>query len=146
MRQKIMRLLAGATIVGLAFLAAHVQTASAEQIVKRGAFHNGPHAPAHVIKGAAEVVKLDNGRYEVRLSNDFFSDEGPDVVVLLSRAPDATDDRTILDNAMLQIGKRKALTGKQGYPLPASFKPEEWNSVVVWCKQFDVQFGAAPLK
>ena len=124
---------------------AQAATAQAEELVSQGAFHNGPHAPQHVVKGSAAVYKTGDGKYQLRFSDDFFSDQGPDVVVVLSEAPDARDDKTVSSHEYLDIGPRTALTGAQSFDLPADFDPGKHKSVVIWCDQYDVQFGTAPL-
>lgn len=124
-------------------LALSLGTAQAGSVAS-GQFHDGPHAPDHRVKGSAEVVKADSG-YELRLSDDFVSDEGPDVVVVMSTAADAKDDATVVNSELLNLGPRKSLTGAQSFALPADFDAAKWKSVVIWCKQFNVQFGTAPL-
>ena len=136
-----------ALLAAAVFLAlGQITPAQAEELVSKGAFHNGPHAPGHVVKGQASVYRTENGRYQLRLSKDFFSDRGPDVVVLLSDAADAHDDKTVTASRYIDIGRRKSLTGAQSFDLPASFDPDTHKSVVIWCDKFDVQFGTAPLK
>ena len=134
-------LLATASL-SFAFALGTAQVASAAS----GSFHDGPHAPDHRVKGTAEIVETASGGYELRLGADFVSDAGPDVVIALSTAPDAKDDATVVNSELLNLGPRKALTGAQSYPLPAGVDDEKWKSVVVWCKQYSVQFGVAPLK
>lgn len=135
-----------ASLLAAASLALAVSLGTAQAgPVSSGSFHDGPHAPDHRVKGSAEVVKADGGGYELRLSDDFVSDEGPDVVIVMSTAADAKDDATIVNSELLDLGPRKALTGAQNFALPADFDAAKWKSVVVWCKQFAVQFGTAPL-
>jgi hypothetical protein len=45
----------------------------------------------------------------------------------------------------IELGRLKADAGNQNYEIPASFDPSTAGSVVIWCRQFSVQFAVAPL-
>jgi hypothetical protein len=64
---------------------------------------------------------------------------GPDLFVYLS--PDAQG----FGPGALELGTLKATDGAFNYVLPAGTDPGTFHSVVVWCKQFAVQFAHAPL-
>ncbi len=125
---------------GATGLAAH-----ADEVVKQGAFYDGPHAPGHKVSGQAQVVQNADGSYEVHLS-DFVSDDGPDVYIILSTAEQPTKDAHIKGSTWVPLGLRTALTGDQSYPVPANVNVEDYKSVGIWCKQYSVLFGAAALK
>jgi len=116
---------AAAPSVGPAFAAAGPVTGSDE-------FHFG--------RGTARLVETAPGTYVVRLE-DFAVRNGPDLYVYLS--PDATG----YSKDAIELGRLKADTGNQNYPVPAGAleDPGQAASVVIWCKQFSHLFATAPL-
>jgi hypothetical protein len=119
--------------------------AATEVTVSIGAFHGGPHAPADTARGGVSLVRLDNGRYELRLEKDFDTTKGPDLYVYLSALQDPKDDKIVAENAFVDAGKLRSPTGGQRFRLPADFDPSRFKSVTVWCKEFGILFGAATL-
>jgi len=93
---------------------------------------------AHETKGKAALLKSSGG-FILRLS-DFSTSNGPDVHVLLSKTSDPRDIAGSVD-----LGSIKGNQGDQNYTLPAGTDPNQFNSVTVWCKRFDVSFGGAAL-
>jgi hypothetical protein len=138
-----MRKRVGALTIAVAFFLAAAE-ARADVTVATGMFHNASHAPGHKVSGKVSVVRTANG-YELRLADDFRSDYGPDIKLILSGAGDANDDKTVASNPYVVVAPRKSLNGAQSYPIPVPFDPTVHRSVVVWCQQFGVQFGTAPL-
>ena len=122
----------------------HAVTA-ADVVVSKGKFHGGPHAPADTASGGVSLVRLDGGRYELRLGDDFNSTKGPDIFIYLSAAEDPPDDASVAQSEFVDAGKLDSPKGGQNFLLPEGFKPGNFKSVAVWCKQFGVLFGAAPL-
>ena len=118
---------------------------AAETVVGKGVFHGGPHAPADTASGGATVVRLDNGQYELRFGDDFATTDGPDLFIYLSAAEDPKSDKAVANSAFVDAGKLQSIGGGQTYKLPAGFDPSGFKSVAVWCKQFSVLFGSAPL-
>ncbi len=118
--------------------------ASADEAVRAGRFHEGPHG-GHPIAGSAGIHALSGGSYELRLGADFQTVAGPDLVVYVSTAPDAHDDATVANSSGFSAGRLQAVEGPQSYPLPAGFDPASAGSVVIWCQRYRVQFGTAPL-
>lgn len=118
--------------------------AAADEAVRAGRFHEGPHG-GHPITGEAGIHALAGGGYELRLGADFRTVPGPDLVVYVSTAPDPRDDATVTSNAGFSAGRLQAVEGPQSYPLPAGFDPASAGSVVIWCQRYRVQFGTAPL-
>lgn len=98
----------------------------------RGAdeFHRG--------SGRAEIVELAPGRFELRM-REFSVQNGPDLFVYLSPSPDGWDRRAV------NLGVLKATDGAFSYALPPEFDARDVGSVVIWCRQFAVQFAHAPL-
>jgi hypothetical protein len=58
------------------------------------------------------------------------------VFVLLSSTNDYND-------AALNLGALKGTDGAFNYEVPAGTDVSQYQSVIIWCKQFDVLFGHA---
>ena len=121
------------------------QAQAAEIAVSTGAFHGGNFAPADTASGGVSLVKLENGKYELRLGEDFNTTPGPDLFVYLSASADPQNGDAITGNEFVDAGKLGSPTGDQKYSLASDFDPRKFKSVAIWCKQFSVLFGAAAL-
>jgi hypothetical protein len=62
-------------------------------------------------------------------------DKVPDGRVYLAKDGDHTKG--------VELGKLTQFTGAVEYSIPANVNPNDYNSVVVWCKRFDVPIGKA---
>ena len=95
-----------------------------------------------VASGAVALVRLADGRRELRLLNTKFG-PGPALrVYLVAGTVDGNEDvRSFKD-----LGPLKARSGNQSYPVPASVNADRYATVVIWCREFSVAFGAAPLR
>jgi hypothetical protein len=92
----------------------------------------------HFGHGTATIIEVEPGRFHLRLE-DFSVRNGPDLFVYLS--PDAGG----YDDAALELGRLKATDGSFGYDLPEGVDPGEFESAIIWCKQFAHLFAVAPL-
>jgi len=92
----------------------------------------------HFGEGTASIIETAPGRYTLRFEA-FSVRNGPDLYVYLS-----PDSGGYADGA-LELGTLKATDGAVGYELPAGVDPTDFESAVVWCKQFAVLFAVAPL-
>jgi electron transfer DM13 len=100
----------------------------------------------HETTGAARLLRLGDGRTIVRLEN-FRTSSGPDVIVILSDAPNTIPDAGGYDDGnFVSVGSLKANRGNQNYAVPSSVDLSKYRSIVVWCRRFTVAFGAAPLE
>ncbi|MES2776645.1 MAG: DM13 domain-containing protein [Bacteroidota bacterium] len=91
--------------------------------------------------GAVSVEKLSGKKYLV--FKNFASSNGPAVHVYLSK--------TIGSNAMpatefIDIGLLKATAGAFNYELTTNPDITNYKYALVWCAQFNIQFGVAELK
>ena len=132
-------------LTAFAFAISAGEANGAETIVSKSVFHGGPHAPADTASGGVSLVKLENGKYELRLGDDFSTTPGPDLFVYLSASADPKDGDAITGNEFVDAGKLGSPTGGQKYSLASDFDPSKFKSVAIWCKQFSVLFGAATL-
>jgi hypothetical protein len=92
----------------------------------------------HFGSGTARLIEGTDGGWTLRFE-DFAVRNGPDLYVYLS-----TRSKRYADGA-LELGRLKADTGAFNYRLPAGVDPADYRSVVIWCKQFAVQFAHASL-
>jgi hypothetical protein len=118
--------------------AAATTPSAAPLIARAGTFHGSDEF--HFGRGTARLIETSPGAFVVRLE-DFAVRNGPDLYVYLSPdanayAPDA-----------IELGRLKADTGNQNYPVPAGAlaDPSDAASIVIWCKQFSHLFATAPL-
>ena len=96
---------------------------------------------AHATSGTASIAMTEGGEAVLRFEN-LDSDNGPDLRVILSTAsgPDGDFSAEYLD-----LGDLKANRGDQNYTIPAGTDLSKYKSAGIWCRRFDVMFGAADL-
>jgi len=92
----------------------------------------------HFGSGTARLIETEPGTWIVRFE-DFSVRNGPDLYVYLS--PDADG----YAKGALELGTLKATDGSFNYAVPTGTDTSALHSVVIWCKQFAVQFAVAPL-
>jgi hypothetical protein len=81
------------------------------------------HPASGIVKIAENMVKL----IDVQIS------EAPDGRILLAKNFD--------DKTSISLGKLKDFTGSHDYPIPEEVNPDNYNTVLVWCDQFNVPIG-----
>jgi hypothetical protein len=113
-----------------------VETSGTSSTARSGTFMGEDEF--HFGRGTARLIETEPGRYVVRLE-DFEVRNGPDLYVYLSPVPDGYADEAI------ELGRLKADKGSQNYDVPAGADVGRARSVVIWCKQFAVQFAVATL-
>ena len=110
--------------------------------VATGTFvHGDPLDPIHYGSGGVTL-------YEdlVHLEQDFEVGPGPKYHVYLAPDADIGPDTRVEETMFVDLGRLKAFTGGQNYPIPAGTDPTDYRSVVVWCEHFNVLISAAGLK
>jgi len=112
-------------------------TAGPALVEWRGTFHG--EDDFHFGRGTARLFATADGVF-VRFEG-FEVRNGPDLYVYLSPAAGGYAGK-----GNLELGPLKASEGNQNYRLPAGTDPSAYRSVVIWCKQFSVQFAVATLK
>ena len=82
------------------------------------------------------------------LSDDFKTDKGPDLHVVLSptTALDATNDNALANGTALVVAQLTAFAGAQTYDLPDDTDLAPYKAVLIHCIQYTHLFGAAPLE
>jgi len=87
----------------------------------------------HQGSGEASVIRLADGSLVLTLA-DFEVTNGPDLRV------------TIFDGSdYLDLGALKGNIGNQNYVIPPGTDLAAFESVVIWCRAFDMPFAVAPL-
>lgn len=92
----------------------------------------------HFARGGARLIETAPGRFTLRLE-DFAVRNGPDLFVYLSPSAEGYAKNAV------ELGRLKADSGNQNYLVAAGTDVGSFRSVVIWCKQFGVLFGTAPL-
>jgi hypothetical protein len=92
----------------------------------------------HFGRGTATLIETAPGSWVVRFE-DFSVRNGPDLYVYLSPRPTAYSKHAV------ELGRLKATDGSFNMSVPAGTDVVRLESVVIWCKQFAVQFAVAPL-
>lgn len=91
--------------------------------------------------GTATIVK-ENGKHYLEFDADFSTEEGPDLFVLLHRQEIPEDYSS---EQFFNLGDLQSVDGSQRYEIPEDVSIEDFKSAVIWCRQFNVTFGYAPI-
>lgn len=92
----------------------------------------------HFGRGTARLLETAPGVWIVRFE-DFSVRNGPDLFVYLSPDPGGYAD------GVVELGPLKATDGSYNMDVPVGTDAAAHRSVVIWCKQFAVQFAVAAL-
>ncbi|HIK19361.1 MAG TPA: DM13 domain-containing protein [Leptolyngbyaceae cyanobacterium M33_DOE_097] len=116
------------------------------QAIKSGKFVSGEHPT----KGNARIVKK-NGQTFVEFDGSFKTDAGPALVVALHRSSNVLAGTKppaypIKSGDYVVLAPLKKTSGAQSYQIPGNINLANYQSVLVWCQQFNATFGAASLK
>ncbi|MEM7722939.1 MAG: DM13 domain-containing protein [Pseudomonadota bacterium] len=101
--------------------------------------HSGQFTGAsdHITTGGVTVVETADGGAVLILDSDFSLDGAPDPRVGFGMDGEYT--------AEADVGALGELTGLQVYIVPANIDAASYNEVYIWCRQFNVPLGVAPL-
>jgi hypothetical protein len=108
-----------------------------------GMFISGS-TPGHHVNGKATIYRLEGDQPLLRLE-DFSATNGPDLFVVLSSSANPDQDG-VKKSTYLQLEALKGNIGNQNYKLPGDVDLNQYKSVVIWCRTFNVVFGYAPLQ
>ncbi len=92
----------------------------------------------HFGRGRATLTVAPDGRPTLRF-DDFSVRNGPDLYVYLSPDPSGYAVGAI------ELGRLRATDGSFDTKIPPGVDVKAARSVVIWCKEFAVQFAVAPL-
>jgi hypothetical protein len=92
----------------------------------------------HFGRGTASLIQVRPGSWTLRFE-DFSVRNGPDLYVYLSSDPAGYAEGAI------ELGTLKATDGAFNTDIPAGTDVGAVRSIVIWCKQFSVEFAVAAL-
>lgn len=95
----------------------------------------------HRSSGSATLYRLPDGSQVLRLDHD--TQNGPDLYVYLIGASDYRNKADASD--FVDLGRLKGNQGQQNYEIPPGTDLSRYKTVMIWCKQFNTPFAAAPL-
>lgn len=99
---------------------------------------------AFKIRGDYSIV-TENGQTLLRLSDDFKTNNGPDLKVFLSpQSPETVTGRSATSGAVL-LGALKTNKGGSDYVIPAGVNLAGFQSVLIHCEAYSKLWGAAQL-
>jgi hypothetical protein len=111
------------------------------EVVAMGTFvHADPSDPIHY--GSGGVTLYGN---LLHLEQDFEVGPGPKYHVYLVPEADITPDTRVEETMFVDLGRLKAFTGGQNYPIPKGLDLADYKSVVIWCEQFNVLISPASM-
>jgi hypothetical protein len=113
-----------------------------QDVLATGQFiHANPSDPVHYGRGALTL-------YEdlLHLEADFEVGPGPKYHVYLVPEADINPDTPVQQTMFVDLGRLKAFSGSQNYPVPDGLDLAQYPSVVIWCEQFDVLISPAALR
>lgn len=102
--------------------------------------HANPSDPIHYGKGGLSVY--DN---LLHLEANFEVGPGPKYHVYLVPIDPVTPETAVEESMFVDLGRLKAFSGSQNYPIPAGVTLSDYQSVVIWCEQFGVLISPATL-
>lgn len=98
----------------------------------------------HPTVGEVKLV-TEGDRQFLEFSEDFKTDAGPDLVVVLHRSPQIQTS-ALNESDYFALAPLNEIRGSQRYALPEDIDRQNFGSVAIWCRQFNVTFGYAKLK
>ncbi|MBE9065636.1 DM13 domain-containing protein [Leptolyngbya cf. ectocarpi LEGE 11479] len=91
--------------------------------------------------GGATIVE-ENGKRYLEFDQSFSTEDGPDLFVLLHK--EATP-KSYSSEQYVNLGDLQSIEGSQRYEIPADISVDDFQSAVIWCRQFNVTFGFAAI-
>ncbi len=111
------------------------------KVLARGDFiHANPSDPVHYGQGRLTVY---DGL--LHLEEDFEVGPGPKFHVYLVPEAEVTPDTRVDKTMYVDLGRLKAFSGSQNYPIPDGVNVQDFQHVVIWCEQFNVLISPAKL-
>lgn len=134
-------LLALAPATGLSTVA---RAAESVEVIAQASTNSNSGSFTTVDKNTAGGFRIvtEGGKRYLELADDFQTGRGPDLFVLLHNEAVPSSYNA---NNFINLGRLEKFRGAQRYEIPADADLSNFASVVIWCRQFDVTFGYAPL-
>jgi Electron transfer DM13 len=113
------------------------ETASPATVVKSGSFVKAEHETT----GTARII-TENGQNFLELDQNFKTDNGPDLFVILHRK-DKLPITGLKEKDYVTLSPLQKISGSQRYAIPESVKIADFASAAIWCRRFNATFGYA---
>ena len=97
----------------------------------------------YMTQGGAQLQKQGD-KYFVVFDESFATPNGPDLQVYLTKNTAPTQRNNIKEG--IALGKLKSLKGKQVYAIPPGTNIDDYHSVSIHCRAFNVPWSYAALK
>ncbi len=123
-----------------ALAAQPVITRAAKTLLSSGQFVTVDQS--HATTGTARIVEKDGQRF-LEFDAAFDTARGPAVQVVLHKGNSVPVSLT--EGDYVYIGDLQSFEGTQRYAIPADINIEDYESVAIWCQEFNVTFGYADL-
>ena len=115
--------------------------ADRSRLVATGTFiHANPSDPIHYGRGKVSVYERT-----VFLEPDFEVGPGPAFHVYLVPKAGIRKNSDLGDAMFVDLGALRAFKGSQRYAIPAGVDLKNYQSVIIWCRQFSVLISPADL-
>ncbi|NJR38063.1 MAG: DM13 domain-containing protein [Leptolyngbyaceae cyanobacterium CSU_1_4] len=117
------------------------------QTIRSGTFVSAEHPT----EGTVRLI-TQNNQSSLELDQNFkTSENGPDLVLILHRSADvigSTQPPTypLAAEDYVVLAPLQKFEGAQSYPIPDNVNLTDYQSAVIWCRQFNATFGAAVLR
>ena len=109
-----------------------------DALARASFIHANPADPIHYGRGTATIYAD-----LLRLESDFEVGPGPKFHVYLVPLAEVTPDTEVEKTMFVDLGRLKAFAGSQNYGIPEGVDLVNYQSVVVWCEQFNVLISPA---
>ena len=96
------------------------------------------------IKGTWEVVAKEDGNYIV-FSSDFKTKKAPDLELFISTKKANVINKKKVTKEAVSISKLKSYKGSQSYKIPSNIKIENFSSIIIHCRDYNIFWGAGNL-
>jgi hypothetical protein len=112
------------------------------KVVATGEFlHANPADPIHYGRGRVTVTPQT-----VVLEEDFDVGPGPAFHVYLVPKKEVRRSADVIGSMFVDLGPLRAFKGSQRYPIPNGVDLAQFDSVVIWCREFSVLISPADLQ
>ena len=110
------------------------------KVIKKGSFFT--ITPADPVSGDAEIIVDEKNEKYVVLKDNFVSSQGPFLYVVLHK--DVVPKSYTKNNSVI-LSELVSFRGVQAYKIPKNVNLDAVNAVIIYCLEYDVTFGSAPL-
>ncbi|MDJ0511622.1 MAG: DM13 domain-containing protein [Crocosphaera sp.] len=133
------------TISGIVITPTTVSAQPATNIIAQNSIADGSFVTVeknHPTSGNARII-TENGKRYLEFTEDFTTVTGPDVRVILHR--NSSIPVKVKEKDYINLAALKNFNGAQRYELPQNINLNEFKSVGIWCRKFNVTFGYVQL-